>query len=97
MLLVGWPYAFAMTGFAAALYGGGLLIARGVRERRLPWRAVLALVLGVAAGCMLAAPQWLPTSELLARSCRALGSVVEGQAVFVKRPHDPLLIWRAWE
>ncbi|MBW2665023.1 MAG: YfhO family protein [Deltaproteobacteria bacterium] len=95
MLLVGWPYAFAMTAFAAALYGGGLLFARGVRERRLPWRAVLALVLGVAAGCMLAAPQWLPTSELLARSCRALGSVVEGQAVFVKRPHDPLLIWRA--
>lgn len=95
MLLVGWPYAFAMTGFAAALYGGGLLIARGVRERRLPWRTGLALVLGVVAGCMLAAPQWLPTSELLARSCRALGSVVEGQAVFVNRPHDPRLMWRA--
>jgi hypothetical protein len=95
MLLVGWPYAFAMTAFAAALYGGSLLLARGVRERRLPWRAGLALVLGVAAGCMLAAPQWLPTSELLARSCRALGSVVEGQAVFVNRPHDPMMNWRA--
>jgi hypothetical protein len=95
MLLVGWPYAFAMTAFAAALYGGAVLLARGVRERRFPWREGLALAVAVGAGCMLAAPQLLPTVELLGRSCRALGSVVEGQAVFVNRPHDPALIWRA--
>jgi len=95
MLLVGWPYAFAMTAFAAALYGSAVLLARWVRERLFPWRELLALVAAVAAGCMLAAPQLLPTIELLARSCRALGSVVEGQAIFVNRPHDPLLMWNA--
>jgi hypothetical protein len=94
MLLAGWPYTFAMTSLGAALYGGALLVAKAVRARRLPWRAVAALLLGVLAGAMLAAPQLLPTRELLARSCRALGSVIEGQAIFVSKPHDPAVFWR---
>jgi hypothetical protein len=94
MLLAGWPYTFAMTSLGAALYGGALLVATAVRERRLPWCAIAALLLGVLAGAMLAAPQLLPTRELLARSCRAMGSVIEGQAIFVSKPHDPAFFWR---
>jgi hypothetical protein len=96
MLLAGWPYTFAMTALGAALYGGALLVARAVRARRLPWRAIAALLLGVLAGAMLASPQLLPTRDLLARSCRALGSVIEGQAIFVPRPHDPAVFWRTF-
>jgi hypothetical protein len=96
MLLAGWPYTFAMTSLGAALYGAALLVAKAVRSRRLPWPAIAALLLGVLAGAMLAAPQLLPTRDLVARSCRALGSVVEGQAVFVRRPHDPAVFWRAF-
>jgi len=94
MLLAGWPYTFAMTALCATLYGGALGTARAIRERRVPWRSLAALSIGVLAGAALAAPQLLPTQELLARSCRALGSVVERQAIFVDRPHDPARFWR---
>jgi hypothetical protein len=97
MLLAGWPYAFVMMALGAALYGGPLLVAKAIRERRAPWGAMLALLLGVVAGASLAAPQLLPSAELVARSCRALGSVVEGQAIFVTRPHDPAVFWRTFE
>jgi hypothetical protein len=96
MLLAGWPYTLAMTSLGAAAYGGALLVAQAVRARRLPWGAIAALLLGVLVGAMLAAPQLLPTRDLVARSCRALGSVVEGQAIFVSRPHDPALFWRGF-
>jgi len=96
MLLAGWPYTFAMTALAASIYGGALLLSQAIRRRAIPWRAVASLVLAVAAGFALAAPQLLPTQELLVRSCRALGSVVEGQAIFVDRPHDPTLFWRGF-
>jgi hypothetical protein len=96
MLLAGWPYTFAMMSLGAALYGGALLVAKAVRARGVPWRAIAALLLGVLAGAMLAAPQLLPTRDLVARSCRALGSVVEGQAIFVSKPHDPAVFWRAF-
>lgn len=97
LLLAGWPYALAMTAFGAALYGGALLVAKGIRTRRLPWAAIAGLAVAVGAGAMLAAPQLLPTSELLARSCRAIGTVVEGQAIFVDRPHAPGQFWRSFQ
>jgi len=96
LLLAGWPYTLAMLALGAALYGGALLLAKSVRTRRLPWAAIAALVVAVGAGAMLAAPQLLSTSELLARSCRAIGTVVEGQAIFVDRPHDPGQFWRSF-
>lgn len=96
MLLSGWPYTLAMTSLGAALYGGVLLAARVIRERRVPTAAVAALLAGVLAGALLAAPQLLPTRELLVRSCRALGTVVEGQAVAPPLPHDPTHFWRTF-
>ena len=94
-LLAGWAYAFAIVALGAALYAGGLLAAGALRGRGSPLRALAVLALGGLAGVALAAPQLLPTAELLSRSVRALGSLVEGQAVFVDRPHDPALFWRA--
>jgi hypothetical protein len=88
-LLSGWPYTLALAALGAALYGGAFLMASWLRTRRLPLRPLAALTLGVLAGLMLAAPQVLPSGELVARSCRALGSLVEAQAVFVDPPHDP--------
>ena len=96
MLLCGWPYTLVIVGFGAAVYGGTLLVAAVVQERRVPFPALLALLGAVLAGAMLAAPQLLATQELLARSCRALGSVVEGQAVFVKKPHSPIHFWHTF-
>ncbi|MEE8476131.1 MAG: hypothetical protein V3T01_12295 [Myxococcota bacterium] len=88
-LLSGWPYTFVMSGLAAGLYSAVLLGARAVRSRRIPWAPGVALILGAIAGFMLAAPQMLPAVELVQRSCRALGSLVGAQAVFVDTPHDP--------
>jgi hypothetical protein len=94
-LLTGWPYGVAIAVLGAGLHGLLRLGARGVRERRLPLRPALGVAAGLALGVVLAAPQLLPTFELLERSCRALGSLVEGQAVFVDRPHDPALVFGA--
>jgi hypothetical protein len=88
-LLSGWPYTFAMTALAATLYTGVLVAVRALRTRRFPVRPLAALAAGVVAGGMLAAPQILPTVELVQRSCRALGSLVEAQAIFVGPPHSP--------
>ncbi len=89
MLLCGWPYAFGIAGVGAAFYGGVLLAVGALRARRPPWRACGLLAAGLVLGVLLAAPQLLPTRELVARSCRALGSLLESQAVLVSRPHDP--------
>ena len=92
-LLCGWPYAIAIAALGAAAYALLVLGARAIRQRRLPLRPLALLALGALAGLALAAPQLLPTAELLARSCRALGSLVEAQAIGggVERPHDPAL------
>ena len=88
-LLSGWPYTFAMSALAAGFYSAVLLADRAVRSRRIPWPTGVALIIGAIAGLMLAAPQMLPAVELVQRSCRALGSLVMAQAVFVDTPHDP--------
>ena len=94
-LLAGWPYTVAIAGLGCALYGGMLLGARSLRTRRAPVPALLALALGVVCGVLLASPQLLPSAELLERSCRALGSLVEGQALGggVVRPYEPANFW----
>ena len=88
-LLSGWPYTLAMSALAASLYAAAVVAAQALRTQRVPLRTVAALVLAAAAGLMLAAPQMLPTAELVQRSCRALGSLVEAQAIFVGKPHHP--------
>lgn len=90
-LLTGWPYTVAIACLAAALYGGLLLPAAAWQRRRVPWGAAAALLFGVVAGLGLAAAQLLPSLELLERSCRALGTLVEGQALGggVVRPYEP--------
>jgi hypothetical protein len=90
-LLCGWPYAVAIALLGAGLYAALRLVAAAVAARRLPWRAGLALLAGICGGVALAGPQLAPTLELLARSCRAFGSLVEAQAIGgnVNRPHEP--------
>jgi hypothetical protein len=87
--LAGWPYAVALTAMTCALMCLGRLLARAFAQRSLDWRTVLALAIGAGIGVMMAAPQLLPSGELVARSCRSLGSIIEEQAVFVPQPHDP--------
>jgi len=88
-LLSGWPYTFAMVTLASAIYTAAILGTRAVRTRQLPWRPILTLAVGGILGLMLAAPQMLPSMELVGRSCRALGALVEAQAIFVGKPHSP--------
>jgi len=93
-LVTGWPYAVVIAGLGAALYGGGRL---ALTARRSPRSAVLALTVltcGALGGVALAGPQLLPAYELLARSCRSLGTLLEPQAVFVDGPHDPARFFR---
>ncbi len=93
--LAGWPYTLALTALTCALYGGARLLTRVVRERTIPWRVGASLAVGAGLGVLLAAPQLLPASELLGLSCRALGSIIEEQAVFVPGPHDPAVFVRS--
>ena len=90
-LLTGWPYGVAIACLGAALYALLVLGADAVTQRRLRVGAVLALVAGGLAGVVLAGPQLAPTLELLSRSCRSFGSLVEAQAIGgnVNRPHAP--------
>ncbi|MGE4607440.1 MAG: YfhO family protein [Myxococcota bacterium] len=95
LALAGWPYTLALTALVCGLYAAGRLLIRVVRDRAIPWRVCAALAAGVVIGMLLAAPQLLPASELLARSCRALGSIIEEQAIFVPGPHDPEIFIRS--
>jgi hypothetical protein len=87
--LTGWPYVLLMTGLATALFAAGALVERGLRERRIPFGALLALGAGAVGGGLLAAPQLLSASELLAHSSRALGVLAPEQTVLLPAPHDP--------
>lgn len=90
-VLSGWPYVLAITALGAALYAAPLLVAATLRQRRPPAAALAALTAGVLAGVVLAGPQLAASLELLAHSVRALGSLVEAQAIGggVSRPHQP--------
>ena len=88
-LLAGWPYGAAIAALGAGLYAGLRLAWLAASLRRPPMAAGATLVFGALCGAMLAAPQLLPAWELLAESCRALGSLDPEQAVFVGGPHDP--------
>lgn len=94
-LLAGWPYGVAIAALGAGAYGASCLSARALRSRRLPLASLAALASGVVLGAALAAPQLVPALELLAHSCRALGSLAESQAIFVGAPHDPTRVGRA--
>jgi len=94
-LLAGWPYGVAIAALGAGAYGSLRLAARALRTRRLPLAPLATLAAGVCLGAAVAAPQLLPALELLAQSCRALGSIAESQAIFVGAPHDPNHVWAA--
>jgi hypothetical protein len=94
-LLAGWPYGVAIAALGSGAYGSLRLFGAALRARRLPLDALATLAGGVVLGAALAAPQLLPALELLAESCRALGSLAESQAIFVGAPHDPVHVARA--
>jgi len=94
-LLTGWPYSVVIGALGAGLYALARLGLAWRTTGRPPWRALAVLGGGALAGAAFAMPQLLPTAELVARSCRALGSLVESQAVFVDAPHDPARLLRS--
>ncbi len=74
-VLAGWPDAVAMTLLAAAILGGASLVAAVWRTRRLPLAALATLAIGAGAGVLLAAPQLLPSLELLRHGTRMPGAL----------------------
>jgi hypothetical protein len=94
-LLAGWPYGTAIAALGAGLYAALRLAGIAVATRRAPGAQLAALAAGGALGAALAAPQLLPALELLRESCRALGSLVPEQAIFVGAPHQPADFARA--
>ncbi|HEX5066222.1 MAG TPA: hypothetical protein VFY49_08920, partial [Myxococcota bacterium] len=94
-LLAGWPYGVAIGALGAGAYGVLRLAGIARTTRRAPLAQAATLATGVVLGAALAAPQLLPTLELLRESCRALGSLDETRAIFVDAPHQPLVFARA--
>jgi hypothetical protein len=93
-LLVGWPYAVVMTVLAAMLLGGASLALALRRTRKFPIAALLTLVIGAGAGGLLAAPQLLPSLELVRQSTRAPGTLDESTAGLQGEMHDPGVVAR---
>jgi hypothetical protein len=89
MILAGWPHALVMAALAAAITGTASLLLAAWRTRRLPIAALLTLVLGAGAGAMLAAPQLLPSVELLHQSTRAPGAIDASSAGREGALHEP--------
>lgn len=88
-ILVGWPYAVVMTAIAGLLLGGSSLALVVRRTRRFPAAALLTIAIGVGAGGLLAAPQLLPSIELMRQSTRAPGTLDESTAGLQGDMHDP--------
>ena len=74
-ILVGWPYAVVMTVLAATITGSASLLRALLRTRRIPFAALATIVIGASAGGLLAAPQLLPSVELMRQSARAPGTL----------------------
>jgi len=88
-MLVGWPFAVSMTALAAAIVVGAELVRETLRRRRLPLAATATLLVGVAAGILVAAPQLLPSYELMRLSTRAVGTLDDTTAGLLGPMHDP--------
>jgi hypothetical protein len=82
-ILVGWPYAVVMTALAATITGSASLLRALLRTRRVPFAALATIVIGASAGGLLAAPQLLPSIELMRQSARAPGTL-EDQTPHIK-------------
>jgi len=89
LILAGWPQAVAMTMLAAAITGTASLLFAAWRTRRLPLAALLTVSLGAFAGGLLAAPQLLPSLELMQQSTRAPGSLDASSAGREGAVHEP--------
>jgi len=89
MILAGWPHAVVMTALAAAITGTASLLRATWRTRRLPIAALLTVFLGASAGGLLAAPQLLPSVELIHQSTRAPGTLDASNAGREGAIHDP--------
>jgi len=74
-ILVGWPYAVVMTALAATITGSASLLRALLQTRRIPIAALATIVIGASAGGLLAAPQLLPSIELMRQSARAPGTL----------------------
>jgi hypothetical protein len=88
-ILAGWPYAVVMTALAAGILGLASLAAAVRRTRRIPFAALATLAIGASAGGLLAAPQLLPSLELVRQSTRAPGTLDESTAGLQGEMHDP--------
>jgi len=89
MILAGWPHVVVMTVLAATITGTASLLLATWRTRRLPIAALLTVLLGASAGGLLAAPQLLPSVELMQQSTRAPGTLDDSSAGREGAIHDP--------
>jgi hypothetical protein len=95
-ILAGWPHAVVMTGLAALLLGGASLALALRRTRRFPIAALLTLAIGAGAGGLLAAPQLLPSLELIGQSTRAPGTFDEATNSLQDEMRDPGVFARSF-
>ncbi len=88
LILAGGPYALGMTALAATVTGGASLLRALLRTRRVPFAALATIAIGVSAGGLLAAPQLLPSIELIRQSARATGPLDEQSAGLTGEVYD---------
>jgi len=87
-ILVGWPYAVVMTVLAATITGSASLLRALLQSRRIPIAALATIVIGASAGGLLAAPQLLPSVELMRQSARAPGTLDDHTAGLTGEMYD---------
>ena len=93
-ILAGWPHAVVMTLLAAVILGGASLARVSMRLRTLPTTAIVMLTMGACAGVLLAAPQLLPSLELLRQSVLAPAAPVPSAAGLHSAVHAPAIAVR---
>ena len=87
-ILVGWPYAVVMTALAATITGSASLLRALLRTRRVPIAALATVLIGATGGGLLAAPQLLPSIELMSQSARAPGTLDDSTAGITGEMYD---------
>ena len=80
-----------MTLLAALIFGGASLARVAMRLRVFPGTATIALLSGIGAGLLLAAPQLLPTLELLSKSVLAPIAPAASGAILPVEVHDSVI------
>ncbi|CAG0962162.1 hypothetical protein MYXO_00819 [Myxococcaceae bacterium] len=87
--LAGWPYLLLLTTLGAGALAIGALLEPGGNARANAARGVTGLALAAGLAFLLAAPQLLPTFEIVGETPRAFGTLDSEQAIFIDVLHEP--------